>query len=110
MFNFKWQPTSSGIRYERLGAPKPKPGEGYGIGNNMTSFNATMGGNAQTSQGEAPTISDLNSRQMVNHLEKHQLITEKYNLLIQLQKYGDTHKENCFDVTPITFYVDIPDF
>jgi hypothetical protein len=32
LFNFKWQPFSTGIRFDKLGAVKPKPGEGYGMG------------------------------------------------------------------------------
>ena len=108
MFNFKWQPVSNGIRYERLGAQKHKP-DGYGIGNNLTSFNTTMGGGPTVDANGAPTISDLNSRQVVNHVENHQLISEKYNLLHVLQKYCDTQKENVFDLTPVTFYVEMPD-
>ena len=27
MYNFKWQPVSSGIKFERLGPVRPKPGE-----------------------------------------------------------------------------------
>jgi hypothetical protein len=27
MYNFKWQPVSYGIKFERLGPPRPKPGE-----------------------------------------------------------------------------------
>lgn len=108
MFNFKWQPVSNGIRYERLGAQKHKP-DGYGIGNNLTSFNTTMGGGPTVDANGAPTISDLNSRQVVNHVENHHLISEKYNLLHVLQKYCDTQKENVFDLTPVTFYVEMPD-
>jgi len=109
MFNFKWQPTSHGIRYERLGGVQPKSGE-----NNFT-FNTTLGGgnpnNPGTSTGSSkdpPTLSAINSRQLVNHYENHHLITEKFNLLQQLQKQADVHKENVFDLTPITFYVDMP--
>lgn len=47
--------------------------------------------------------------QMVNHMEYHQLLTEKYNLLMVMQKFCDTHKENTFDLMPITFFVEIPD-
>ena len=46
---------------------------------------------------------------MVNHLENHHLISEKYNLLHVLQKYCDQQKENVFDITPVTFYVEMPD-
>ena len=53
-------------------------------------------------------MSTLNSRQLINHFEHHQLITEKYNLLLMLQKQADLQKENVFDITPITFYVEMP--
>ena len=36
-------------------------------------------------------------------------MTEKYNLLMVMQRYCDLHKENTFDLTPITFFVEIPD-
>ena len=41
MFNFKWQPTSSGIKFDRLGGGK-KPQDGFGMGSSNTTFNATM--------------------------------------------------------------------
>lgn len=46
---------------------------------------------------------------MVNHMENHSQLTEKYNLLIVLQRFCDAHKENAFDLTPITFFVEVPD-
>ena len=46
---------------------------------------------------------------MVNHFEHHQLLTEKFNLLMVMQRYSDLHKENNFDLMPITFFVEIPD-
>jgi hypothetical protein len=42
-------------------------------------------------------------------MEFHHLLTEKYNLLHVLQKYCESHKENIFDYTPVTFYVEIVD-
>jgi hypothetical protein len=60
MFNFKWQPVSNGIKYDHLGDKKHKT-DGYGIGNNMNSFNTTMGGGPLDANA-APTISDLNAR------------------------------------------------
>ena len=57
---------------------------------------------------EGPTISEINQRQIVNHFECHSLITEKFNLLFSLQKQADLHKENVFDITPITFYLEVP--
>ena len=46
---------------------------------------------------------------MVNHMEHHHLLTEKYNLLMVMQRFCDLHKENTFDLMPITFFVEIPD-
>jgi hypothetical protein len=46
---------------------------------------------------------------MVNHLQNHHLLSEKYNLLMVLQKYCDQQKENVFDLTPVTFYIEMPD-
>ena len=46
---------------------------------------------------------------MVNHLEHHQLLTEKYNLLIVMQRFSELHKENTFELMPVTFFVEIPD-
>ena len=45
---------------------------------------------------------------MVNHLEHHSLITEKFNLLMVMQKFCDSIKENVFDIMPVTFYVEMP--
>ena len=44
---------------------------------------------SQNGHSSSLTISDLNSRQIVNHFEFHHLITEKYNLLISLTKFCD---------------------
>ena len=44
---------------------------------------------------------------MVNHLERHRLLTEKYNLLFVMQKFCEAAKESPFDFMPITLYVDI---
>jgi hypothetical protein len=41
MFNFKWQPVSYGIKFERLSPLKPKPGE---IGSNSGIVNALASG------------------------------------------------------------------
>ena len=54
-------------------------------------------------------MQDKFSLQMVNHFEHHQLLTEKYNLLMVMQRFCDLHKENTFDIMPITFFVEIPD-
>lgn len=85
------------------------------MGNQQVTFNTTMGGGPQnynevsdTSNHKAPTLSDLNSRQAVNHMEFHHLLTEKFNLLQQMQKYCDLQKENVFDFLPVTFYIEMP--
>ena len=54
-------------------------------------------------------MQDKVNLQMVNHFENHQLLTEKYNLLQVMQRFSDQHKENTFDLMPITFFVEIPD-
>ncbi len=46
-------------------------------------------------------------KQMVNHFEFHHLITEKANLFHYLQKHCESQKENVFEVTPLTFYVEV---
>ena len=46
---------------------------------------------------------------MVNHFECHQLLTEKFNLLNVMQRYCEMHKQSAFDLTPITFFVEISD-
>ena len=46
---------------------------------------------------------------MVNHLEKHRLLTEKFNLLFVMKKFCENSKESPFDFMPITFYVDMQD-
>ncbi len=76
MFNFRWHPVSTGIRFDRLTGHKQKGGENFGMGNNLTSFNATLG-----PQADGTSVAELNQRQMVNHLENHPLTTEKFNLL-----------------------------
>ena len=157
LYNFKWQPVSRGIRFDRLAQKGPTSGPwaggtstmggslsnaiGHGgqapkhgntgsvihksskaayIDNNSNSTAAkTLTANYQISEStnatsqnghsSSLTISDLSSRQIVNHLEYHHLITEKYNLLISLTKFCDLQKENVFDITPITFFVEMPD-
>lgn len=74
LFNFKWQPVSNGIRFDRLGSKGVKQGtlnEGYGMAHQLTSFNATMGGGPGSSEAKENTLSDLNARQAVNHFEAH---------------------------------------
>jgi anaerobic selenocysteine-containing dehydrogenase len=60
------------------------------------------------SNGNGGNFSDI--KQMVNHLEFHQVITEKAALFIEMSKFCDNQKENVFDVClPITFYVEVND-
>ena len=42
-------------------------------------------------------------------MEHHSLITEKFNLLISMTKFCDNHKENVFDMMPVTFFVELAD-
>lgn len=104
MYNFKWQPVSYGIKFERLGPVRPpKPGEWGSSGNQGGA--STNGGNPPP---EGDSVNDI--KQMVNHLEFHHIISEKAALFNELQKYCDGVKENLFDVcVPITFYVEIND-
>ncbi len=52
---------------------------------------------------------ETNIKQLVNHFECHQVISEKSNMFNLLMKYCDLTKESVFDHTPITFYVEVPD-
>ena len=101
MFNFKWNPVSDGIKFARLGHTDPGMRE-----------KGTMG-QKPLKEGQkeqhGPPVQDKFSLQMVNHFEHHQLLTEKYNLLMVMQRFCDLHKENTFDIMPITFFVEIPD-
>lgn len=42
-------------------------------------------------------------------MEHHSLITEKFNLLINMTKFCDNQKENVFDLLPVTFFVEMAD-
>lgn len=97
MFNFKWNPVSDGIKFGRLGHNDPNK--------QPQSFH---GGPTSKDTGKE-TVQDKVNLQMVNHFENHQLLTEKYNLLQVMQRFSDQHKENTFDLMPITFFVEIPD-
>ena len=100
LYNFKWQPVSRGIRFDRLGQKNPASGPG-GIGGSNTGagqapkntavnhVSEMANSTSQNGHSSSLTISDLNSRQIVNHFEFHHLITEKYNLLISLTKFCD---------------------
>jgi hypothetical protein len=69
MYNFKWQPTSHGIKFERMGSQFNKD----------VPVISTMGGG---SAKENTTIAELQSRQLINHVENHHFLTEKCNLLL----------------------------
>jgi|JI9StandDraft_1071089.scaffolds.fasta_scaffold135404_3 hypothetical protein len=46
--------------------------------------------------------------QIFNHFENHQLITEKQFMFENMQKLCETTtKENIFELTPITFFIDV---
>jgi len=103
MFNFKWAPVSDGIKFARLGHVELFKRE-----------QGTMGtkprGDATKEEGPRfVPVPDKVNFQMVNHFEQHQMLTEKYNLLMVMQRFCDMHKENTFDLMPITFFVEIPD-
>lgn len=57
MYNFKWQPVSYGIKFERLGPPRPKPGEigATGMSSAMSGVTSFPGG------GGAGSAAGLNS-------------------------------------------------
>ncbi|EGR34832.1 hypothetical protein IMG5_000600 [Ichthyophthirius multifiliis] len=50
-----------------------------------------------------------NYKQLVNHFEFHQEITEKHNLIKNLTSYCQQQGLNVFDITPITFILDAND-
>lgn len=85
MYNFKWQPVSAGIKFERLGPVRPKPGELGSTGTASAIAPATLGNNEQSSNGDNGTeMNNLGVKQMVNHLEFHHYISEKAALFIEL--------------------------
>lgn len=61
------------------------------------------------SQAQNKELLEQRTKQLVNHVEYHSLLTEKYNLLNVLQRYCDQQKTNVFDVMPVTFYVEMAD-
>lgn len=108
MYNFKWQPVSYGIKFDRLGPVRPaKPGE-WGSSGNQGGSN---GGNGNAPGATEDVVTNgYDIKQMVNHLEFHHIISEKAALFNELQKYCDGIKENVFEVcVPITFYVEVHD-
>lgn len=73
MFNFKWQPTSGGLNFNRLGNQSR-------IEHNPTSFFSSFGSSIQNITA-APIVGENSHKQLVNHMEFHQLLSEKFNLL-----------------------------
>lgn len=100
MYNFKWQPTSQGIKWERMGNQGPK--------NEV--LTSAMAGPSNTKDQNSVTLGEINQRQLINHVQSHQLVTEKANLFMNMQKQADSMKENVFDFLPITFYIEMPNF
>lgn len=47
---------------------------------------------------------------MVNHFQKHYVLSNKSNLFLNLLSYAEFNKENVFNLMPITFYIDIKNF
>lgn len=70
LFNFKWQPVSTGIKFRDI----------------------------QSATGV---------KQIINHLECHKEITSKSRLLSTMRVYFENRKENVFDFTPLSFFVEI---
>jgi hypothetical protein len=54
-------------------------------------------------------ILEQRQKQLINHVEYHSLITEKYNLLHVLQRFSEQQKENLWDMIPVTFYIEMSD-
>lgn len=106
MYNFKWQPVSAGIKFERLGPVRPKPGELGSTGPTSTMAGTGLGlGQEVTLEAEGMGV-----KQMVNHLEYHHYISEKAALFQELRAHCDGMKENVFDLcVPITFYIEVHD-
>ena len=115
MFNFKWTPVSDGIKWGRLGHVDPHKREKGTMGQKPALENKRSDPGAsklvkENSKDHPPApAQDKISQQMVNHIEHHQLLTEKYNLLMVMQRFCDLHKESAFDLMPITFFVEISD-
>lgn len=51
--------------------------------------------------------SSCSVKQCLNHFEGHKEITTKNQLIKNLKIYAETNKINLFDITPITFYLDL---
>lgn len=106
LFNFKWQPVSYGIKFERLSHQKGV------IKDDRAPFTGGGASSAQFSSFSTASTaaeSTSNIKQLVNHVECHHVISEKSNLYNLMYKYCDSNKESVFDYTPITFYVEVPD-
>ena len=80
MYNFKWQPVSYGIKFERLGPPRAKPGEIGGVGMSSGAGNELDDGGA----GAVTSFNAYDIKQMVNHVEFHHIISEKAALFNEL--------------------------
>lgn len=110
MYNFKWQPVSYGIKFDRLGPVRSKPGGEWGSSGNTANNNGGSGNAPGPSDDGVGPGNAIDIKQMVNHLEFHHIISEKAALFNEVQKYCDGVKENVFDVcVPITFYVEVTD-
>jgi len=75
MFNFKWQPTSNYINFKILGNRIRQAPEGQSSGT------STFGGGPISIDNHKTTVNEALAKQLVNHFESHQQLTEKYNLL-----------------------------
>jgi hypothetical protein len=76
MYNFKWQPVSYGIKFDRLGPVRSKPGE-WGSSGNQASNNGGSGNAPGPSDDGVGPGNAIDIKQLVNHLEFHHIISEK---------------------------------
>jgi hypothetical protein len=100
MYNFKWQPFSWGFKFDRLPQSTTVHHAPFvgGSGGNAVESRGTMGGKQKE------------SHQMFNHLEYHHLVSEKQFMFDNLSKLCENvTKENIFELTPVTFFVDVQD-
>ena len=54
-------------------------------------------------------INHLGTRQVVNHLENHFLISTKHHLYENVALYCENRRQNVFDILPLTFVLQVDD-
>jgi hypothetical protein len=102
--------VSDGIKFDRLGRVRSKSGE-WGSSGNQASNNDGSGNAPGPSDDGVGPGNAIDIKQLVNHLEFRQTISEKASLFNEVQKlYYHGVKEIVFDVcVPITFYFEVAD-